>query len=594
MMTFPSARPGRPPGLKPSTSGQADLDAARALFPALDQKVHGKPLVYLDSAATTQKPRVVIDAVVKFYESDNANVHRGVHALGDRATAALERARATVQRFLNARRPHEIIFVRGTTEAVNLVAQTFGRANVGRGDEVLVTEMEHHGNFVPWQRLCEEKGAVLRALPINDRGELRLDTLEELLSARTKLVALSHVSNVLGTVNPVKEVIEAAHKKGIPVLVDGAQAASHVDVDVQDLDCDFYAFSGHKVYGPMGIGVLYGKLPMLDAMPPWQSGGDMVKSVGFEGTTFNDPPHKFEAGTPNVAGAVGLATALEFLDGLGRRRVAAHEANLLDLAVKRLRAIPGVRLIGDPKHRAGVVSFLVEDPPMSPLDVGARLDVEGIAVRTGHHCAMPLMTRLGVSGTVRASFALYNTAEEVERLASSLRSVVASAAQAGRAAAQARIDGPEYPEATASNVGAAAAALRGEFDGLDDWAEKYELLIELGRRAPIMPEALKTKSNKVRGCLSTVHMTARLKPGSRDVVEFLADSDSELVRGLLALLQHLFSGQRAAEILAFDLPGFLARVGLESNLTSGRRNGFAEMIKRLLGLATELTASSVG
>ena len=595
-MTFPSARPARPQGHKAPSSGPAEIniETARALFPALEQKVHGKPLVYLDSAATTQKPRAVIDAVVKFYEHDNANVHRGVHSLGDRATAALEQARATVQRFLNARRPHEIVFVRGTTEAVNLVAQTFGRAHIKAGDEVLVTEMEHHANFVPWQRLCEETGAVLRAIPITNRGELRLELLDDLLTPRTKLVALSHVSNALGTVNPVKAVIEAAHKKGIPVLIDGAQAVAHVDVDVQDLDCDFYTFSGHKVYGPMGIGVLFGKLPLLDAMPPWQTGGDMVKSVGFEGTTFNDPPHKFEAGTPDVAGAVGLAAALEFVEALGRHRIAAHEASLLDLAVRRLREVPGVRLVGEPTHRAAVVSFLVEDPPMSPLDVGARLDVEGVAVRAGHHCAMPLMTRLDVPGTVRASFAAYSTVEDVERFASALRSVVAAASAARRSAAKSKADGPEYPGATASSVGAAAAALRDEFDGLDDWADKYELLIELGRQAPIMPEPLKTAANKVRGCLSTVHMTARLKPGASAVVEFLADSDSELVRGLLALLQHLFSGQRAAEILAFDLPRFLARLGLESNLTTGRRNGLAEMIKRLRTLAAELTSPAEG
>jgi cysteine desulfurase/selenocysteine lyase len=570
-----------------TSDAAADVTRVRSFFPALDQHVHGKPLVYLDSAATTQKPSVVIDAVVRYYEADNANVHRGVHALGDRATSALEHARTTVQRFLNARRPQEIVFVRGTTEAINLVAQTYGRAHVGPGDEVLITEMEHHANFVPWQRLCEEKGAVLRAIPVTDRGELRLDTLDGLITPRTRLVALCHVSNALGTVNPVKEVIEIAHARGVPVLVDGAQGVPHEDVDVRELGCDFYAFSGHKVYGPMGVGVLYGRLPLLEAMPPWQCGGDMVRSVSFAGTTFNEPPHRFEAGTPDVAGAVGLAAALEFFDGVGRHRVAAHEANLLDLAVRRLKSIPGVRIIGEPARRAGVVSFVVDDPPLSALDVGARLDVEGVAVRSGHHCCMPLMDRLGVAGTVRASFAAYNTTDDVERLAAALR-VIIQEATAARATRDGRGPGPAYPSASAPTVGAAAAALLSELDSLDGWADRYEFLIELGRQAPDMPDSLKTEEHRVRGCLSTVHLAPRVAPGGRGVVEFLADSDSELVRGLLALLQKLFSGQRAVDILTFDLSKFLARAGLDSNLTTGRRNGLAEMLKRLRGFASGL------
>ncbi len=367
----------------PDRSGPADFAQIRSLFPALAQNVHGKPLVYLDNAASTQKPREVIDALVRFYESDNANVHRGAHALSDRATASYERARETVRYFLKARRAEEIVFVRGATEAINLVAQTYGRQHVGPGDEVLVTEMEHHANLVPWQQLCHEKGARLQAVPITDRGELRLDALEALLTPRTKLVALAHVSNALGTVNPVKEVIAAAHRRGIPVLVDGAQAVAHIPVNVQDLDCDFYAFSGHKIYGPMGIGVLYARWALLESMPPWQFGGDMVDVVGFGGTTFNEAPYRFEAGTPNVAGAVGLAAALDFIEGIGRGTIAAHEARVLDLAVLRLAEIPGVRLVGEPGHRAGVVSFAVEDPPLPAMDVAARLDGEGIAVRAG-------------------------------------------------------------------------------------------------------------------------------------------------------------------------------------------------------------------
>jgi cysteine desulfurase/selenocysteine lyase len=566
------------------------LSRVRGLFPALGQRVNGQPLVYLDNAATTQKPRPVIDAMVRFYETDNANVHRGTHALSDRATAAYEGARETARRFLNARSPEEIVFVRGATEAINLVAQSFGRRNVGAGDELLITEMEHHANLVPWQQLCLETGARLRVLPMTDRGELRLDALEKMLTPRTRLVALTHVSNALGTVNPVRQVVESARRYNIPVLVDGAQAVPHIGVDVQELDCDFYAFSGHKVYGPMGIGVLYGRLSLLEAMPPWQSGGDMVHRVDYDKTTFNDPPYRFEAGTPNVEGAVGLAAALEFLDDVGRRRAGDHESRLLASAVRHLDGISGVRVVGRPENRAGVVSFVVDDPPVSPLDVAVQLDAQGIAVRAGHHCCQPLMRRLGIAGTVRASFATYNTEGEVERFASAVRSVARGASVAAAPAQPKWPDDVEitYPGPAAPTVAAAAAVLLDELDRLDDWAERYEFLIELGSKVPPLPEPLKTEANRVRGCQSTVFLAARAAPGARDVVEFLADSDSGLVRGLLAMLQRLFSGQPARDILGFDLPGFLSRAGLESNLTMGRRNGLAAMVKRLRLVAADL------
>jgi cysteine desulfurase/selenocysteine lyase len=562
----------------------------RALFPALSQRVNGHALVYLDNAATTQKPRPVIEAIVRFYETDNANVHRGTHALSDRATAAYEGARETVRRFLNARSREEIVFVRGATEAINLVAQSLGRRNVGADDEVLITEMEHHANLVPWQQLCLATGARLRVLPITDSGELRLDLLEKLLSPRTRLVALTHVSNALGTVNPVRQVIEVARRYDVPVLIDGAQAAPHIAIDVQELDCDFYTFSGHKVYGPMGIGVLYGRLSLLEAMPPWQSGGDMVHRVDYEKTTFNDPPYRFEAGTPNVEGAVGLAAALEFLDDVGRRRVAEHEARLLALAVERLDESSGVRVVGRPMRRAGVVSFEIHDPPLSPLDLAVKLDAQGIAVRAGHHCCQPLMRRLGRVGTVRASFALYNTEDEVERFAEAVRSI----ARGASVTATHRVPAPpteiriEFPGATAPTVDAAAERLLGELDQLGDWSERYEFLIELGSKILPFPEAWKTDASRVRGCQSTVFLAARERPGTRDVVEFLADSDSGLVRGLLAMLQRLFSGLPARDIVAFDLPGFLARAGLESNLTMGRRNGLAAMVKQLRSFAADL------
>jgi cysteine desulfurase/selenocysteine lyase len=398
-----------------------DVEKIRADFPILHRKVHGHELVYLDNAATSQKPQSVIDAIVRYYEGENANIHRGVHYLSQIATEEFEAGRTAVQRFLNAADASEIIFTRGTTEAINLVAQTFGRAQVGAGDEVLITAMEHHSNIVPWQMLCEEKGARLRVVPMNDLGELLLDEYEKLLGPRTRIVAIGHVSNALGTINPVKRMVATAHARGIPVLVDGAQAAPHVAVDVQGLDCDFYALSGHKMYGPTGIGVLYGKAALLNAMPPYQGGGDMISSVTFEKTTYNKLPHKFEAGTPDMAGVAGLKAAIEYMNGVGVARIAAHEHDLLEYATEVVGGLPGVRLIGTARDKASVLSFVLED--VHPHDIGTILDQEGIAVRTGHHCAQPVMERFGIPATVRASFAMYNTRAEVDALARGLRKV---------------------------------------------------------------------------------------------------------------------------------------------------------------------------
>jgi cysteine desulfurase / selenocysteine lyase len=398
-----------------------DVERIRADFPILHQKAHGHPLVYLDNAATSQKPKVVIDAIVRYYERYNANIHRGVHYLSEQATAEYEAARKTVQQFLNAARPAEIIFVRGTTEAINLVAQTYGRVHVGDGDEVLITAMEHHSNIVPWQMLCQEKRAKLRVAPINDAGELILDEFEKLLGPRTKIVAVGHVSNALGTVNPIATIVKMAHARDIPVLVDGAQAAPRMPVDVQQLDCDFYTFSGHKTYGPTGIGVLYGKLPLLEAMPPYQGGGEMISSVSFEKTVYNKVPHKFEAGTPDISGPIGLRAAIEYLDRLGMDSIAKHEHDLLIYATEKVSVIPGVRLIGTAKEKAGVLSFVMDG--VHPHDIGTILDQEGIAIRTGHHCAQPVMTRFGLDATARASFGLYNTKEEVDALVRSLEKV---------------------------------------------------------------------------------------------------------------------------------------------------------------------------
>src|SRR5438128_2201629 len=407
-------------GLRALAAG-LNVEKVRRDFPILAKEIRGKKLVYLDNAATSQKPGVVIEALAHYYEQGNANIHRGVHFLSEHATAEHERARRTVQSFINAADASEIIFVRGTTEAINLVAQTYGRAQVRAGDEVLITAMEHHSNIVPWQILCQEKEAKLRVAPISDRGELLLEEFEKLLGPRTKIVAVTHVSNALGTVNPVGRVVDMAHRKNIPVLIDGAQAVPHLKVDVQALDCDFYAFSGHKMYGPTGIGALYGKSALLEGMPPYQGGGDMISSVTFEKTIYNKLPFKFEAGTPNVAAAIGLGTAIEYLNGLGMDNIAAYEHELLAYATEKISAIPGVRLIGKARERAGVLSFVIEG--IHPHDVGTILDQEGIAIRTGHHCAQPVMQRFGVPATARASFALYNTKEEVDVLAEGILKV---------------------------------------------------------------------------------------------------------------------------------------------------------------------------
>jgi len=393
----------------------------REEFPALHQQVHGRPLVFLDSAASAQKPRAVLDALLRVYSHDYANIHRGVYELSQRATAAFEAAREKVQRFLGAAEAREIVFVRGTTEAINLVASSFGRANVGEGDEVLVTHMEHHSNIVPWQLLCQERGARLRVAPVDDRGELRLEELEKLLTPRTRIAAVTHVSNALGTVNPVREIARLAHAQGIPVLVDGAQAVPHGRVDVRELDCDFYAFSGHKLFGPSGVGVLYGKARHLEAMPPYQGGGEMILDVRFEGTTFKGIPHKFEAGTPDIAGVVGLGAALDWLSALDREAVAAFEHELLEYGSEALSSVPGLRLVGTAREKIAVLSFVLDG--IHPHDIGTILDREGVAVRTGHHCAQPLMERFGVPATARASLALYNSREDLDALVRGLHRV---------------------------------------------------------------------------------------------------------------------------------------------------------------------------
>jgi cysteine desulfurase/selenocysteine lyase len=409
-----------------STLGSAisapfDVERIREDFPVLKQTINGKPLVYLDNAATAQKPRAVIDAIVKFYEVDCANIHRGVHELSQRSTAAYEETRSKVRRFLNARSKQEIIFVRGTTEGINLVTHSWGRHNLNDGDEVIIAGLEHHSNIVPWQLVCEEKGARLRVIPINDRGELILEEYHRMLGPRTRMVAMGHVSNALGTINPVREIIEMAHRAGALALVDGAQAVPHMKVDVQALDADFYAFSGHKLLGPTGIGVLYGKAALLDAMPPYQGGGDMIRTVTFEKTTYNDLPYKFEAGTPDIAGGIGLGAAVDYITKLGIEHIAAYEHELLLYGTEALERIPGLRIIGTAREKAAVLSFVMEG--IHPHDIGTVLDRMGIAVRTGHHCAQPVMDRFQIPATTRASLAFYNTPAEIDALVAGLYKV---------------------------------------------------------------------------------------------------------------------------------------------------------------------------
>jgi cysteine desulfurase/selenocysteine lyase len=399
-----------------------DIEKIRTQFPVLHQKVNGKSLIYLDNAATNQKPQRVIDALVNYYQGYNANIHRGIHTLAEKATKAYEETRYSMQKFINAKHVEEIIFTRGVTESINLVASSYGRAFLKEGDEVIISGLEHHSNIVPWQIIGEEKKAKLKVIPITEIGEIDLDGYQKLLSAKTKIVAINHASNSLGTINPIKEIIRLAHEVGAVVLIDGAQAAAHLEIDVQNLDCDFYCISSHKIYGPTGTGILYGKKDILEKMPPYMGGGEMIKDVTFAKTTYNDLPYKFEAGTPNIADVVALKEAIEFINSLGKEQIAEHENDLLAYAAEKLKAIAGVKLIGTSKEKVAVQSFVIEG--IHPFDIGQMLDARGVAVRTGHHCTQPLMDRFGIEGTVRASFSVYNTKTEIDELIEGVKRIV--------------------------------------------------------------------------------------------------------------------------------------------------------------------------
>ena len=399
-----------------------NIQKIREDFPILSREVNGHPLVYFDNGASSQKPQQVIDVINKYYSYEHSNIHRGIHHLSQEATTAYENARTTIQHFINAKHSHEVIFTKGTTDAINLVASSLGKKFITKGDEIIISTMEHHSNIVPWQLICEEKGAILKVIPINDAGELLLDEYEKLLSEKTKIVAISHISNTLGTINPLKEIIEKAKKKGAFVLIDGAQAVPHTKIDVQELGCDFYAFSGHKMLGPTGVGILYGKEQILNDMPPYQGGGDMIKTVTFEKTTYNELPHKFEAGTPNIVGGIGLAAAINYMNNIGIAHIETYEHQLLNYATEQLKKIAGVQIIGEAKKKASVLSFIVKDT--HPTDIGTIIDKLGIAIRTGHHCTEPLMSRFNIPGTARASFAFYNTFEEVDIFINALKRAV--------------------------------------------------------------------------------------------------------------------------------------------------------------------------
>lgn len=593
--------------IEPSLLNAADI---RRDFPIFSQPVRGKQLVYLDSGATTQKPHQVIESTTHFYETQNANIHRGNYYLSLEATAAYEKARQTIARFINASEPAECLFTRSTTESINLVAASLGRILLKPGDEVVISTMEHHSNIVPWQMACEYFGAHLRVVGINDQGELLLDEYERILNARTKIVAITHLSNVLGTINDIPTIVKMAHRMGAAVVVDGAQWIAHHPTDVQALDADFYAFSGHKLYGPTGIGVLYGKRSWLERMPPYQGGGDMIEHVTFQKTTYAELPNKFEAGTPNIAGAIGLGAAIDYVSAIGLDKIAQHESALLRYAEKRLAEVPGLRILGTAKNKSGIVSFILANPPVNALDIGTRLDLDGIAVRTGHHCCEPLMGRFGIERTVRASLGIYNTAADIDALVDSLlalrkenvaRHAHASVSMPQPPAADPTANGSlplvadaiPYPPAAAESPEASAEELIEEFSFLDDWNDRYEYIIDLGKKLPPLPPSERTDYNRVRGCQSTVFLSARKRSGTPDILDFLANSDADIVNGLIAILERLFSGQKAGQILAFDIGAFLKKIGLDEKLALSRRNGLASMVARVQSLAGAIEKSCI-
>ncbi|MBN3560687.1 SufS family cysteine desulfurase [Aliamphritea spongicola] len=549
----------------------------RQQFPLLDQQIHDQPLVYLDNAATTQKPAAVIQAINNYYGSDNANVHRGAHHLSERATLQFEAARQSVRQFINAASEKEIIWTRGTTESLNLIAQCL-TGQIHKNDEILLTELEHHANIVPWQMLAQRTGAVIRVVPILANGDLDQQAFGSLLNSRTKIVSLTHVSNALGTVNPLAAMVRQAKAAGATVIVDGAQAVAHMNIDVQRLGCDFYVFSGHKMYGPTGTGVLYGRQALLEAMPPWQGGGEMIRSVSFDHTEYNDLPFKFEAGTPNIAGAVGLMATVNWLNSLDRRAVASHEQTLLQHAIKCCEQVKGFTRIGAPTANAAILSFQLTSHHQQ--DVGLILDQHGVAVRTGHHCAMPLMNKLGLPGTIRASFAAYNTTEDVERFAEILQQLTSSGffpVAETVSSDKAFTDNPFGKDIDSD-------AILGKLEPLTSWNDRYREIMLLGKQLPHMTSEAKVSEHLVKGCESSAWLDYQKDADGH--YWFSADADARVIRGLIALVLAAVNGKTAEDILQFDIEGYLKRLQLMKHLSPSRGNGLLAIIARIREIAS--------
>ncbi|WP_290699125.1 SufS family cysteine desulfurase [Amphritea sp.] len=560
------------------------IAAIRKQFPALHQKVNNQPLVYLDNAATSQKPEAVIRVVEKFYRTQNANVHRGAHQLSEQATSAFEAARSTVRSFINADSDEEIIWTRGTTEGINLIAQSYARPLLKPGDEILLTELEHHANIVPWQIVAEQTGATIRVVPITDNGDLDLPKFSTLLSNKTRVVSLTHISNALGTINPVAGLIRQAHEAGAIVVIDGAQAAPHLEIDVQRLGCDFYLFSGHKLFAPTGIGVLYGRKALLEAMPPWQSGGEMIKRVSFNGTTYNNLPFKFEAGTPNISGALGLAEAIRFLNSLDRKALARHERALMSRAIELCNAIPGFTRIGRPTACASILSFQLNSHHQQ--DVGLMLDQQGIAVRTGHHCAMPLMERLGLPGTIRASFCFYNTLDEVELFASALQQIAAGGtfSSSETVSDQAIFDSSPFGREIDDQE------ILTRLTAMGSWNDRYREIMLLGKKLPAFTAAMKTEQDRISGCESDAWLKISRDP--QGALWFAADSDARVIRGLIALVMAALNGQQPEEILAYDVDHYFDQLQLTRHLSPSRGNGLKAIIEAVKNAARESANNS--
>ncbi|CAM3548076.1 SufS family cysteine desulfurase [Parendozoicomonas haliclonae] len=564
----------------------ADL---RLHFPILAEQVHGHPLVWLDNAATTQKPRVVIDAISDYYLRANANVHRASHALSARSTHAFEDARDTVCQFLNARHSDEIIWTRGATEALNLLAWSWGSSTLKAGDEILLSAMEHHANIVPWQLVAERTGATIKVIPITESGELDLAAFQQLLNSNTKVLSVTHVSNALGTINPVKEMIAAAKAVGALTIIDGAQAVAHFPVDMQDLDCDFYVFSGHKVYGPTGIGVLYGRRDLLEAMPPWQGGGEMIDRVSFSGTTFQKPPFRFEAGTPNIAGVIGLAAAINYLNAQDRTRLAQHETMLRLKLEQALDQLPGIRRIGTAQDKTAVVSFVCDH--IHNQDLGVLLDQQGIAVRTGHHCTMPLMETLGLKGTVRASLACYNTEADIDHFIAALHTILNETITAVQEHAETVV---AFDSEKSELPATFAEAPHFTADGLEtlchqllktrNWQDRYRSIMQLANKLPTLPDELRQQETQLSGCESTVWMH-HFYDENNQTLHFAIDSDARVIRGLVYILQTALNGRTPASLLSFDMDDLFQQLGLMNHLSPSRGNGLKAIVKEIVQTA---------